>query len=186
MGTCAPGASTRPAARRARSARSPREADVASYTYRASRWLRLTSANRKPTAIQAERAHPWRWRPRFPRYRSARPWRIAYRDEAAGTMLMSEGGAGRYDVDVVHALLAPRRGRLRRSSVAPFRRRQPAQRTRARDPAMDQLGASNKVVAQNLGISPSTVRTHIESVFRKWESTTRAAATLKATHLGLL
>jgi DNA-binding NarL/FixJ family response regulator len=30
------------------------------------------------------------------------------------------------------------------------------------------------------------VRTHIESVFRKLECSTRAAATLKATHLGLL
>jgi DNA-binding NarL/FixJ family response regulator len=47
-------------------------------------------------------------------------------------------------------------------------------------------GASNKVVAQKLSISPSTVRTHIESVFRKLECSTRAAATLKATHLGLL
>ena len=48
------------------------------------------------------------------------------------------------------------------------------------------LGASNKRVAQKLSISPSTVRTHIESVFRKLESSTRAAATLKATQLGLL
>jgi DNA-binding CsgD family transcriptional regulator len=48
------------------------------------------------------------------------------------------------------------------------------------------LGASNKEVARKLAISPSTVRTHVESVFRKLECTTRAAATLKATQLGLL
>ncbi|WP_206413065.1 response regulator transcription factor, partial [Lysobacter enzymogenes] len=48
------------------------------------------------------------------------------------------------------------------------------------------LGASNKVVAQKLAISPSTVRTHVENAFRKLESSTRAAATLKATQLGLL
>ncbi|MGH8081172.1 MAG: response regulator transcription factor [Lysobacter sp.] len=48
------------------------------------------------------------------------------------------------------------------------------------------LGASNKTAAQKLSIGPSTVRTHIESVFRKLGSSTRAAATLKATQLGLL
>jgi len=48
------------------------------------------------------------------------------------------------------------------------------------------LGASNKGVAQKLSISASTVRTHVESVFRKLGCTTRAAATLKALQLGLL
>ena len=48
------------------------------------------------------------------------------------------------------------------------------------------LGASNKVVAQKLAISPSTVRPHVENAFRKLECSTRAAATLKATQLGLL
>lgn len=48
------------------------------------------------------------------------------------------------------------------------------------------LGASNKGVAQKLSISVSTVRTHVESVFRKLGCTTRAAATLKAVQLGLL
>ncbi|WP_342316680.1 LuxR C-terminal-related transcriptional regulator [Lysobacter sp. FW306-1B-D06B] len=48
------------------------------------------------------------------------------------------------------------------------------------------FGASNKVVAQKIGISPSTVRTHVESVFRKLGCSTRAAATLKASQLGLI
>jgi DNA-binding NarL/FixJ family response regulator len=48
------------------------------------------------------------------------------------------------------------------------------------------LGASNKEVARALQMSPSTVRTHVESVFRKLECSTRAAATLKASTLGLI
>ena len=47
-------------------------------------------------------------------------------------------------------------------------------------------GASNKKVARDLGISPSTVRTHVESVFRKLQCSTRAAATLKALTLGVI
>lgn len=47
-------------------------------------------------------------------------------------------------------------------------------------------GASNKQVAQLLSISPSTVRTHVESVFRKLQCSTRAAATVKALSLGFI
>ena len=47
-------------------------------------------------------------------------------------------------------------------------------------------GASNKEAARELTISPSTVRTHIESVFRKLGCSTRAAATLKASAMGLI
>lgn len=47
-------------------------------------------------------------------------------------------------------------------------------------------GASNKQVARLLDISPSTVRTHVERIFRKLECSTRAAATLKAAKLGLI
>jgi response regulator RpfG family c-di-GMP phosphodiesterase/DNA-binding CsgD family transcriptional regulator len=47
-------------------------------------------------------------------------------------------------------------------------------------------GDSNKEAARTLGISPSTVRAHLENIFRKLECTTRAAATLKALTIGLL
>lgn len=47
-------------------------------------------------------------------------------------------------------------------------------------------GCSNKEVARQLGISPSTVRTHVESMFRKLQCATRAAATVKALSLGLI
>jgi DNA-binding CsgD family transcriptional regulator len=48
------------------------------------------------------------------------------------------------------------------------------------------LGDSNKMAAQRLGISPSTVRTHLESAFKKLDCKTRAACTLRASLLGLL
>lgn len=47
-------------------------------------------------------------------------------------------------------------------------------------------GESNKEAARALGISPSTVRAHLENIFRKLDCTTRAAATLKALTMGLL
>lgn len=48
------------------------------------------------------------------------------------------------------------------------------------------LGESNKEAARSLDISPSTVRAHLENIFRKLGCTTRAAATLRALTLGLL
>ena len=113
-----------------------------------------------------------------------RPWREAFAGAAAESLLMEEAIAGRYDVDVVRALLNKSR---------PARNKAPAASLgtllteRERDVLRwISLGASNKTVAQKLSISPSTVRTHVESAFRKLECSTRAAATLKATQLGLL
>ncbi len=116
--------------------------------------------------------------------RAARPWRDAFAEDAAGSLLMAEATAGRYDVDVVRALLNKARPAKGRVPTAPLTS---LLSERERDVLRwISLGASNKVVAQKLSISPSTVRTHVESVFRKLECTTRAAATLKATQLGLL
>lgn len=116
--------------------------------------------------------------------RFARPWRDAFSDEDAGSLLMAEAIAGRYDIDVARALL---------NELRPTKTQGPAASStrllteRERDVLhWISLGASNKTVAQKLSISPSTVRTHVESVFRKLECSTRAAATLKATQLGLL
>lgn len=47
-------------------------------------------------------------------------------------------------------------------------------------------GASNKQVARLLEISPGTVRTHVENIFRKLDCSTRAAAALKGWTLGLI
>ncbi len=116
--------------------------------------------------------------------RAARPWREAYTEHAANERLMAEAAAGRYDVQVVRALLDKPRSSVARSHALPS-----ASLLTGREREILRwisLGASNKLVAQKLSISPSTVRTHVESVFRKLECSTRAAATLKATQLGLL
>jgi HD-GYP domain-containing protein (c-di-GMP phosphodiesterase class II) len=116
--------------------------------------------------------------------RFARPWRDAFTEDAAGSLVLAEATAGRYDADVVRALLQTPRPNKARVAAAPLTT---FLTERERDVLRwISLGASNKVVAQKLGISPSTVRTHVESVFRKLECSTRAAATLRATQLGLL
>lgn len=48
------------------------------------------------------------------------------------------------------------------------------------------LGASNKEAARQFGLSPVTVRTYLEKVFRKLDCNSRATATLKASILGLI
>ncbi|UNK50141.1 LuxR C-terminal-related transcriptional regulator [Lysobacter sp. S4-A87] len=115
--------------------------------------------------------------------RVERPWRGAYADHEARDLLMAEAAAGRHDPAVVNALFDTRR-EAKRSPPPPSTG---LLTERERDVLRwISLGASNKQAAQKLSISPSTVRTHVESVFRKLECTTRAAATLKATQLGLL
>lgn len=116
--------------------------------------------------------------------RAQRPWRDALDESAAQALMVSEAAAGRHDPDVVRALLKKPRASRSKSPMAPLA-------TLLTQRECDvlrwiSLGASNKEVARKLAISPSTVRTHVESVFRKLECTTRAAATLKATQLGLL
>jgi len=116
--------------------------------------------------------------------RAPRPWRDAYTEEAAAALMMADANAGMHDPEVVSALLdKPRLREVRKASAPSTSLLTPRERDVLR---WVSLGASNKVIAQKLVISPSTVRTHVESVFRKLESSTRAAATLKATQLGLL
>jgi HD-GYP domain-containing protein (c-di-GMP phosphodiesterase class II)/DNA-binding CsgD family transcriptional regulator len=116
--------------------------------------------------------------------RAARPWRAGLADHDAAKLLHEEAAQGRYDTDVVNALIDA--GPAQRRVVNPR-----AQTARLSAREVDVLrgisrGASNKEVARDLSLSPSTVRTHVESVFRKLECSTRAAATLKALALGLL
>ena len=47
-------------------------------------------------------------------------------------------------------------------------------------------GASNKAIARGLGLSPSTVGTHLENAYRKLGANNRATATLAALERGLL
>ncbi|WP_230473405.1 HD domain-containing phosphohydrolase [Dyella choica] len=115
--------------------------------------------------------------------RAPRPWRDAHSEDAAAELLLAEVKAGRHDANVVHALL----NQAPRPVASPTTPSAGLLTGREREILRwISLGASNKKVAQKLSISPSTVRTHVESVFRKLECSTRAAATLKATQLGLL
>jgi len=115
--------------------------------------------------------------------RSPRPWRPAHDADGAAAVLREEASRGRFHPEVVDAALA---------AIAGARPREPAKAAlslSAREVGVLRrisLGESNKEVARVLEISPSTVRTHIESVFRKLECSTRAAATLKAFTMGLI
>jgi len=113
-----------------------------------------------------------------------RPWRDAFSPVDIAQQLRSEANAGRFDLQVVDALIdsgdTPARSpRSRQSTLRLSAREIDVLRSISR-------GASNKEAARELELSPSTVRTHVESVFRKLECSTRAAATLKASALGLL
>jgi response regulator RpfG family c-di-GMP phosphodiesterase/DNA-binding CsgD family transcriptional regulator len=125
--------------------------------------------------------------------RAARPWRAAFGVDAASQVLREEAARGRFDTEVVEVLLAcvsqPGASRGAPAASAPRRQLPSAARLSARETDVLRSisrGASNKEAARELDLSPSTVRTHVESVFRKLECSTRAAATLKASALGLL
>lgn len=117
-----------------------------------------------------------------------RPWRPAYAPEDAFRIMREEAQAGRFDMDVAQAAIAAASG-----AAAPRPAPSPAASTasalsRRELEVLRQIsqGASNKEAARALGISPSTVRTHVESIFRKLDCTTRVAATLKALTAGML
>lgn len=116
--------------------------------------------------------------------RSERPWRPAFAAAEAAKVLQAEAAQGRFDVQCCEAVIAAARGERQLSGCkagAGLLSEREAEVLRTIS-----LGNSNKETARLLNISPSTVRTHVESTFRKLECTTRAAATLKAMTLGLL
>jgi HD-GYP domain-containing protein (c-di-GMP phosphodiesterase class II) len=116
--------------------------------------------------------------------RTGRPGRAALSEDEAVAAMRDEAQAGRLDAQAVAALTG--------------HPQQPTDASSANDAAAllsgrevevlgrISLGESNKEAARSLGISPSTVRAHLENIFRKLGCTTRAAATLKALTLGLL
>jgi HD-GYP domain-containing protein (c-di-GMP phosphodiesterase class II) len=116
--------------------------------------------------------------------RSPRPWRPAFSADEAATRLSEEARAGRFDLDAVRALSEPQNA----NSPRPVPRLKPVSLSSRETDVLRHIssGSSNKEVARLLEISLSTVRTHVESVFRKLECSTRAAATLKASAMGLL
>jgi HD-GYP domain-containing protein (c-di-GMP phosphodiesterase class II) len=109
-----------------------------------------------------------------------RPWRPAYPPDEAARVLAEQAGA--FDADAVRHVIAAAGGAVRSA---------PSRKSLLSDREIDvlrriSLGESNKEAARILQISPSTVRTHVESIFRKLACSTRAAATLKALNLGLI
>jgi HD-GYP domain-containing protein (c-di-GMP phosphodiesterase class II) len=117
--------------------------------------------------------------------RSDRPWRPALSADAAMAALQDDVKNLRFDAQVIGALA---------SCVSP-QHALPATRPDAGAPLTPReievlqrisLGDSNKAAAQKLGISPSTVRTHLESAYNKLNCRTRAACVLQASLLGLL
>lgn len=114
-----------------------------------------------------------------------RPWRPAYTESAAAALLTSEAAAGKYDPDVVRGLLEGQASSNRRPSANGEAGSLLTERE-LEVLRLISLGVSTKSLAQMLGITPRTVRAHVENVLRKLECSTRAAATLKATQLGLL
>lgn len=113
---------------------------------------------------------------------AARPWRAAMSAPDAARLLQDEAAAGRFCADAVGLVITAAGGE---ASSTPVRRGLLSERE-AEVLKRISLGESNKEAARVMQISPSTVRTHIESIFRKLECSTRAAATLKALNLGLI
>jgi DNA-binding NarL/FixJ family response regulator len=110
-----------------------------------------------------------------------RPWRAAMSADAARALLEAEAAAGRFDADAVRAVSGGAKPAAadEQSKILLTEREIEVFRSIS-------LGLTNKEVARALAISPSTVRTHVENVFRKLGCTSRAAATLKASTLRLL
>lgn len=115
-----------------------------------------------------------------------RPWRSACKVPEAAQVLCGEAEAGLFDVQAVNAVIAAADGEGTYSrEPAPPPRKILSDRETAVLRRLS-LGESNKEVARELNISPSTVRTHVESIFRKLGCSTRTAATLRGLTLGFI
>jgi HD-GYP domain-containing protein (c-di-GMP phosphodiesterase class II) len=115
--------------------------------------------------------------------RSPRPWRAAFAAGEADATLRRQAAEGKFDPAAVEAVLA-----AANSEALPVQARPAGLLTERETDVLRRisLGESNKEAARSLELSPSTVRTHVENIFRKLECSTRAAATLKALTLGLI
>jgi HD-GYP domain-containing protein (c-di-GMP phosphodiesterase class II) len=114
--------------------------------------------------------------------REPRPHRSALSADEAAAELRGNAKAGRYDAEVVEAVLGAAGHRVSR------RYEGPAGLT-AREVEVLRLlarGLSNKQIAEHLVISPKTVATHAEHIYAKINAPSRAAAGLYAMRHGLL
>jgi len=99
--------------------------------------------------------------------------------DEARALLEGEAAAGRFDAAAVRAVSGAMPQAEARGKIVLTEREAEVFRGIS-------MGQTNKEVARALAISPSTVRTHVENVFRKLGCTSRAAATLKASTLRLI
>jgi HD-GYP domain-containing protein (c-di-GMP phosphodiesterase class II) len=118
--------------------------------------------------------------------RTRRPWRAAFTEAEALDRMKEEVEAGRFDQEVIAALLASVLSHAPAKPVAPARGEQSLSGRELEVLRCISRGDNTKQVARALDISPRTVRTHVERVFLKLECSTRAAATLKAATRGLI
>jgi DNA-binding NarL/FixJ family response regulator len=112
----------------------------------------------------------------------ARPHRPALASDDAVRELRAEVHAGHLDADAVEAVLeaaGQSRGKRRRGPAGLTPREIEVLVLIAR-------GASNRQVAERLGITPKTAGTHIERIYTKIGATTRSTAALFAMQHGLL
>jgi HD-GYP domain-containing protein (c-di-GMP phosphodiesterase class II) len=118
----------------------------------------------------------------FQAMREPRPYRPELSPEAAASELRAEVKAGRFDQEAVDAVLAAAGQRV------PRRREGPAGLTPREIEVLRLLarGLSNKEIAARLVISPKTAGNHVEHIYAKIDTSSRAAASLFAMRHGLL
>ena len=162
------------------------EADIASHAYERLDGSGYYRAARNAATSPAHRVLPvvTTWLALL----SPRPWRDAMGRDAAVDHLQRQASLGRFDLKITEALLGSASASSRAASTAVEARPGLSLLTARECEVLHCIsqGQSNKEVARILGISPSTVRAHCENVFRKLDCKSRAAATLKASGLGLL
>jgi HD-GYP domain-containing protein (c-di-GMP phosphodiesterase class II)/DNA-binding CsgD family transcriptional regulator len=117
---------------------------------------------------------------------SPRPWRPAHGDAAAGTLLVAQAGAGRFDRQAVSAVLDAARAMGLRPG-----RTKPVHDALLSSREMEvlrhiSLGETSREAARAMKISPASVRTHVDTIFEKLGAHSRPAATLKALTRGLI
>jgi DNA-binding NarL/FixJ family response regulator len=117
---------------------------------------------------------------------SPRPWRPAHGEAAAGTLLVAQAGAGRFDRQAVAAVLdAARSMTLTLGKAKPVR--DPLLSARELEVLRHiSLGETSREAARAMKISPASVRTHVDTIFQKLDAGSRPAATLKALSRGLI
>jgi DNA-binding CsgD family transcriptional regulator len=114
--------------------------------------------------------------------REPRPYRGPRPPDDAAAELRMEVRAGRMDAEIVEAVLGAAGHRIAR------RREGPAGLTQREVEVLRLLarGLSNKLIADQLVISPKTVANHVEHIYAKIGASTRARASLFAMQHGLL